>query len=149
LGGTLYSTKTLTTGIGSGTLNYLMKSVSPYDANGGVSLTPGTYMTWFALNRESTNAFDLTDIKMGIAKVGTLTASSAESDYITAIFNLTCYFRKTDTTNAAAADSENRVVNGIFNISTTTSAFPFLYQNVATSSVDSIKADVFFTKIGA
>ena len=151
LGGTLYSTKTLLATsnlIGTGTLNYLMKDVSPYDANGGVSLTRGTYMVWFALNWDSSGAFELTDIRMGIAKVNTLTASSTESDYINAVFNLTCYFHKTDATNAATSDSENRVVNGIFNISTTSSAYPFLYQNVATSSLSILKADVFFTKIG-
>jgi hypothetical protein len=147
LGGTLNSFTSLSA-IATGDFVYPMSSISPFNAGGGVFLTTGTYMFWMGINWEDAAAFDMTDIRMGLANVGTLTAASSEANIRAALPNYTCYFHKTDSTAAAISDSENRVLNSIFTLTVNTTMYPFFVCN-HTVTVDTVSVSVFFVKIGS
>ena len=146
LGGTLQSS-TSSSNVATNTFQYPMSSVSPYTAGGGISLTAGTYMFWMGLNAEDTSAFDITDLRMGITTTSTLSNASNEAAYVGGLPNYTCYFHKTDAGDAASADSENRVLSGCFNISSTTTLYPFWFINT-TVNIDTVHTDVIIVKIG-
>jgi len=147
LGGTLQTTNSFSA-VATGTFIYPMSSITPYTAGGGLALTAGTYMFWMGVNWEDANVFNITDIRMGLANIGTLTAASTEATIVAALANLTCYFRKTDQTDASTADSENRVISGCFNIASATTMFPFIDANFSVT-MDTVRIDVIFTKIGS
>ena len=150
LGGTIQSTNTKS-GVASGTFFYAMESASaiaPYDTGGGIALTAGTYMFWMGINIEDSAAFNATDIRMGLSSVNTLSSASTEANYRAAVPNLTCYFHKTDSADAVASDSENRVISSCFNIASATTMYPFFICNTSVN-IDTYTIDVIFTKIGS
>ena len=147
LGGTLETTNTFSN-VATGTFVYAMASINPYDAAGAVSLTAGTYMFWMGINWEDASAFDMTDCRMGLINVGSLSGASNEADFRAAIPNYTCYFHKTDNATASGSDSENRVLSSIFTLSTTTLMYPFFVCNTSVI-VDTVSVSVIFTKIGS
>jgi len=147
LGGTLETTNSFSN-VATGTFVYPMSSISPYTAGGGISLTAGTYMFWMGINWEDASAFNMTDCRMGLSNDGTLSSASNEATIVGALPNLTCYFHKTDQGDSAGTDSENRVVSACFNIATTTTMFPFFVCNYSLT-IDTVRIDVIFTKIGS
>lgn len=147
LGGTLQTTNTFSASA-TGTFRYVMSSITPYDASGGLSLSAGTYMLWIGINFEDASAFNMTDLKMGISNIGTLSSASTEAQIVAALPNLTCYFHKTDAADAAPSDSENRVLSSCFNISAATTMFPFYDANHSVT-MDTVRVDVIITKIGS
>jgi hypothetical protein len=149
LGGTLQTSKSQTA-VGTGTFSYVMSSVTPYSAGGGVTLSGGTYMFWMGMTIEDTGAFDVTDLRMGLTTTSTLSASSTEADFTGGLPNATCYFHKTDSATSVASDGENRVLSGCFyNGSISAVYYPFYYiNNNAGGGVDSIETDVIIVKIG-
>jgi hypothetical protein len=147
LGGTLQSSASIGA-VASGTFNYVMSNITPYSATGGLALTPGTYMFWLAVNYEDVLAFGMTDLRMGITTSATLTNASPEATIIASLPNLTCYFHKTDAADAATSDSEQRVLAGCFNITATTTIYPFSTANYGSVVMDSLKSDCVITKIG-
>jgi hypothetical protein len=149
LGGTLQTSKAQTA-VGTNTFSYMMSSVTPYSAGGGVTLTGGTYMFWMGINMEDSSAFDVTDIRMGLTTTSTLSNASTEADFVGGLPNLTCYFHKTDTATSSSGDSENRVLSGCFyNGSSSAVYYPFYYvNNNATGGIDSFDTDVIIVKIG-
>jgi len=149
LGGTLQTSKTQTA-VATGTFSYVMSSVTPYSAGGGVTLSGGTYMFWMGMNMEDTGAFDVTDLRMGLTTTSSLTAGSSEADFFGGCPNATCYFHKTDSTASVASDSENRVLSGCFyNSSISAVYYPFYYiNNNAGGGIDTIETDVLIVKIG-
>ena len=147
LGGTLESVKTFTNSA-TGNFRYIMASVSPFDANGGITLTGGTYMFWLAINFEDGSSFDLTDLTMGLTTVSTLTSASSEATIIASLPNLTCFFHKTDAGAAAVSDSEQRVLSSCFNLASSTTVYPFYFAN-HTLTVDTVSCNTVFVKIGS
>jgi len=147
LGGTLESTKTITNSA-TGTFRYIMASVSPFDANGGITLSAGTYMFWLAINFEDTSAFNMTDLRMGLTNVSTLTSASSEATIVASLPNLTCYFHKTDAADAAGSDSENRTLSACFRLGSSTTVYPF-YDANHTVTVDTVTCNTIFVKIGS
>jgi hypothetical protein len=147
LGGTLQTTNAFSNSP-TGTFRYVMSSTTPYDANGGLSLSAGTYMLWFGINFEDTSTFNLTDLKMGLSTVSTLSSASSEATIVASLPNLTCYFHKTDAGDAAIADSENRVLSSCFNLASAGIVYPFYDANHSVT-VDTVKVDVIITKIGS
>jgi len=125
-----------------------MSSITPYDANGGLSLSAGTYMLWFGINFEDTSTFNLTDLRLGLSLVSTLTTSSSEATIVASLPNLTCYFHKTDAGDAAVSDSENRVLSSCFNLASAGIVYPFYDANHSVT-MDTVKVDVIITKIGS
>ena len=81
LGGTLESTKTFTNSA-TGNFRYIMASVTPFDVNGAITLTAGTYMFWLAINFEDAATFNLTDLTMGLTTISTLSTASPEATII-------------------------------------------------------------------
>jgi hypothetical protein len=146
LGGTLQTSASFGNSA-SGTFRYVMASVSPYNASGGLALTAGTYMMWIALNFEDASAFQITDLRMGLSTLSTLTAASTEATITGSLPNLTCYFHRTDPTDAATSDSDNIVLSSCFNIASNTTLYPFYVANHSVV-MDLVKCDVVFTKIG-
>jgi len=147
LGGTLQTTNTFSNSP-TGTFRYVMSSITPYDANGGLSLSAGTYMLWFGINFEDTSTFNLTDLRLGLSLVSTLTTSSSEATIVASLPNLTCYFHKTDAGDAAVSDSENRVLSSCFNLASAGIVYPFYDANHSVT-MDTVKVDVIITKIGS
>jgi hypothetical protein len=147
LGGTLQTNNSFSN-VATGTFVYAMSSITPYTAGGGLLLTAGTYMFWMGINWEDASAFDMTDCRMGLSNDGTLSGSSSEAVILAALPNLTCYFHKTDSANAVASDSENRVISSCFNIASATTVFPWWICNHSVT-VDTVTVDVIFTKIGS
>jgi hypothetical protein len=147
LGGTLQTTNSFSASA-TGTFRYVMASITPYDVNGGLSLSAGTYMFWIGINFEDTSAFNMTDLRMGLSNVSTLTSASSEAVIVASLPNLTCYFHKTDATDAAGSDSENRVLSSCFNLATATIVYPFYLANHSVT-MDTVKVDVIITKIGS
>jgi len=147
LGGTLESVKTFTNSA-TGNFRYIMASVSPFNANGGIALSGGTYMFWLAINFEDGSAFNLTDLTMGLSTVSTLTSASSEATIIASLPNLTCFFHKTDAGDAVASDSEQRVLSSCFNLASSTTVYPFYSANHSVT-VDSVSCNTVFVKIGS
>jgi len=147
LGGTLESVKTFTNSA-TGNFRYIMASVSPFDANGGITLTGGTYMFWLAINFEDGSSFNLTDLTMGLSTVSTLTSASSEATIIASLPNLTCFFHKTDAGDASVSDSEQRVLSSCFNLASSTTVYPFYFANHSVT-VDSVQCNTVFVKIGS
>lgn len=149
LGGTLQTSKTQNN-VATGTFSYMMSSVTPYSVGGGVTLSGGTYMFWMGINMEDAAAFDVTDLRMGLTTSSTLVAGSTEADYLSGLPNLTCYFHKTDSANAAINDSENRVLSGCFyNSLISATYYPFYYiNNNAAGGIDTVETDILIVKIG-
>jgi hypothetical protein len=147
LGGTLESVKTFTNSA-TGNFRYIMASVSPFNANGGITLSAGTYMFWLAINFEDASTFNLTDLTMGLANISTLTSASSEAVIIAALPNLTCFFHKTDAGDAATTDSEQRVLSSCFNLASSTTVYPFYAANHSVT-VDSVQCNTVFVKIGS
>ena len=147
LGGTLESTKTFTNSA-TGNFRYIMASVSPFDANGAITLTAGTYMFWLAINFEDSATFNLTDLTMGLTTVSNLTTASPEATIIASLPNLTCFFHKTDAGDASATDSEQRVLSSCFNLASSTTVYPFYSANHSVT-VDSVTCNTVFVKIGS
>ena len=56
-----------------------MASIPPYNASGGLALTAGTYMMWIGINFEDASVFQITDLRMGLSTLSTLTAASTEA----------------------------------------------------------------------
>jgi hypothetical protein len=148
LGGTLSTTNTFTNWATTA-LNYVMASISPYNAAGGVSLTAGTYMVAFGFNADNTVAFTLSDIRMGIGSVSTLVSGSTEAQFVAGTFNRTCYFHRTDSTDAAASDTDNLGFTGMFRIGATTTVYPWLRLNTSVSPILDVIVDVIITKLGS
>ena len=148
LGGTIQSSVSYGN-VPTGSFKYLMVSVAPYNSSGGISLTAGTYMFWIGINFEDASAFSMTDLRLGMADASTLTSASTEAQIIAAIPNLTCYFHKTDAADAAASDTEQRVLSGCFNLTATTTMYPFYGANHAGTTMDTISSDVLIVKIGS
>jgi hypothetical protein len=146
LGGTLESTKTFTNSA-TGNFRYIMASVTPFDANGAITLTAGTYMFWLAINFEDASVFNLTDLTMGLTTVSTLTTASTEATIIASLPNLTCFFHKTDAGDASATDSEQRVLSSCFRLGSSTTVYPFYSANHSVT-VDSVSCNTVFVKIG-
>ena len=146
LGGTI-QTSVSYGNVPTGSFKYLMVSIPPYSASGGIALTAGTYMFWIGINFEDSSAFSMTDLRLGMSNVSTLSAASTEAQFIAALPNLTCYFHKTDAADAVASDSEQRVLSGCFNITAATTMYPFYSAN-HTVTVDLITSDVVIVKIG-
>jgi len=147
LGGTLESVKTFTNSA-SGTFRYIMASVSPFNGSGGITLTAGTYMFWLAVNFEDASAFNLTDLRMGLTNISTLTTASSEATIVASLPNLTCYFHKTDAADAVASDSEQRVLSSCFRIASSTTVYPFYDANHSVT-VDTVTCTSVFVKIGS
>ena len=147
LGGTLESVKTFTNSA-TGNFRYIMASVSPFNANGGITLSAGTYMFWLAINFEDASTFNLTDLTMGLANISTLTSASSEAVIIAALPNLTCFFHKTDAGDAATTDSEQRVLSSCFNLASSTTVYPFYAANHSVT-VDTVQCNTVFVKIGS
>ena len=147
LGGTLESVKTFTNSA-TGNFRYIMASVSPFDANGGITLSGGTYMFWLAINFEDGSSFNLTDLTMGLSTVSTLTSASSEATIIASLPNLTCFFHKTDAGDAVASDSEQRVLSSCFNLASSTTVYPFYFANHSVT-VDTVSCNTVFVKIGS
>ena len=147
LGGTLESTKSFSASA-TGTFRYIMASVSPFDANGAITLTAGTYMFWLAINFEDSATFNLTDLTMGLTTVSTLTSGSSEATIIASLPNLTCFFHKTDSGDASISDSENRVLSSCFNLASSTTVYPFYFANHSVT-VDTVSCNTVFVKIGS
>lgn len=147
LGGTLESVKTFTNSA-TGNFRYIMASVSPFDANGGITLSGGTYMFWLAINFEDGSSFNLTDLTMGLSTVSTLTSASSEATIIASLPNLTCFFHKTDAGDAVASDSEQRVLSSCFNLASSTTVYPFYFANHSVT-MDSVQCNTVFVKIGS
>jgi hypothetical protein len=147
LGGTLESVKTFTNSA-TGNFRYIMASVTPFDANGAITLTAGTYMFWLALNFEDASVFNLTDLTMGLSTISTLTSASSEAVIIASLPNLTCFFHKTDAGDAATSDSEQRVLSSCFNLASSTTVYPFYSANHSVT-MDSVTCNTVFVKIGS
>ena len=147
LGGTLESVKTFTNSA-TGNFRYIMASVSPFNANGGITLSGGTYMFWLAINFEDGSTFNLTDLTMGLSTVSTLTSASSEATIIASLPNLTCFFHKTDAGDAAVSDSEQRVLSSCFNLASSTTVYPFYFANHSVT-IDSVQCNTVFVKIGS
>ena len=147
LGGTIQTSATYGA-VPSGSFKYLMVSVAPYNSSGGIALTSGTYMFWIGINFEDSSAYNLTDLRLGMANVSTLTSGSTEAQILAALPNLTCYFHKTDAADAAGSDSEQRVMSGCFNLASATTIYPFYGANHAAVTMDTITCDVVIVKIG-
>ena len=147
LGGTLESVKTFTNSA-TGNFRYIMASVSPFNANGAITLTAGTYMFWLALNFEDGSVFNLTDLTMGLTTISTLTSASSEATIIASLPNLTCFFHKTDAGDAAVSDSEQRVLSSCFNLASSTTVYPFYSANHSVT-VDTVSCNTVFVKIGS
>ena len=147
LGGTIQTSATYGA-VPSGSFKYLMVSVTPYNSSGGIALTSGTYMFWIGINFEDSSAYNLTDLRLGMANVSTLTSGSTEAQILAALPNLTCYFHKTDAADAAGSDSEQRVMSGCFNLASATTIYPFYGANHAAVTMDTITCDVVIVKIG-
>jgi len=147
LGGTLESTKTFTNSA-TGNFRYIMASVTPFDANGAITLTAGTYMFWLAINFEDGSTFNLTDLTMGLSTVSTLTSASSEATIVASLPNLTCFFHKTDAGDAVASDSEQRVLSSCFNLASSTTVYPFYFANHSVT-VDTVQCNTVFVKIGS
>ena len=146
LGGTLQTSASFGNSA-TGTFRYVMAGVAPYTAGGGLALTAGTYMMWIGINFEDASAFAMTDLRMGLSDSGSLTAASTEATITGSLPNLTCYYHRTDPTDAATSDSDNIVLSSCFNILTNTTLFPFYVANHSVT-MDLVKVDVIFTKIG-
>ena len=146
LGGTLESTKTFTNSA-TGNFRYIMASVTPFDANGAITLTAGTYMFWLAINFEDASVFNLTDLTMGLTTISTLTSASSEATIVASLPNLTCFFHKTDAGDAAASDSEQRVLSSCFRVAVSTTVYPFYFANHSVT-VDTVTCNTVFVKIG-
>jgi len=147
LGGTLQTTNTFSNSP-TGTFRYVMSSITPYDSGGGLSLSAGTYMLWFGINFEDTSTFNMTDLRLGLSLVSTLTTASSEATIVASLPNLSCYFHKTDAADAAASDSENRVLSSCFNLASAGIVYPFYDANHSVT-MDTVKVDVIITKIGS
>ena len=147
LGGTLESTKTFTNSA-TGNFRYIMASVTPFDANGAITLTAGTYMFWLAINFEDAATFNLTDLTMGLTTISSLTSASPEATIIASLPNLTCFFHKTDAGDAATTDSENRVLSSCFNLASSTTVYPFYAANHSVT-MDTVTCNTVFVKIGS
>jgi len=147
LGGTLESTKSFTNSA-TGTFRYIMASVTPFDANGGITLSAGTYMFWLAINFEDSSAFNMTDLRMGLTNISTLTTASSEATIVASLPNLTCYFHKTDAADAAGSDSENRTLSACFRLGSSTTVYPFYDANHSVT-VDDVTCNTVFVKIGS
>jgi len=147
LGGTLQTSNSFSASP-TGTFRYVMASITPYDANGGLSLSAGTYMLWIGINFEDASAFNMTDLRLGLSLVSTLTTASSEAVIVASLPNLTCYFHKTDASDAAASDSENRVLSSCFNLASAAIVYPFYDANHSVT-MDTVKVDVIITKIGS
>lgn len=148
LGGTLETQKVFTNWATTN-LNYVMASITPYNAAGGVSLTAGTYMVAFGFNADNTVAFVLSDIRMGIGSVSTLVSGSTEAQFVAGTFNRTCYYHRTDATDAAASDTDNLGFTGMFRIGATTTVYPWLRLNTSVSPIPDVIVDVIITKLGS
>ena len=148
LGGTLETQKVFTNWATT-TLNYVMASITPYNAAGGLSLTAGTYMVAFGFNADNTVAFVLSDIRMGIGSVSTLVSGSTEAQFVAGTFNRTCYYHRTDGTDAAASDTDNLGFTGMFRIGATTTVYPWLRLNASVSPIPDVIVDVIITKLGS
>lgn len=148
LGGTLETQKVFTNWATTN-LNYVMAGITPYNAAGGVSLTAGTYMVAFAFNADNTVAFVLSDIRMGIGSVSTLVSGSTEAQFVAGTFNRTCYYHRTDGTDAAASDTDNLGFTGMFRIGATTTVYPWLRLNASVSPIPDVIVDVIITKLGS
>lgn len=147
LGGTLESTNSFTNSP-TGTFRYIMASVTPFDANGGITLSAGTYMFWLAINFEDAAAFNMTDLRMGLSNISTLTTASSEATIVASLPNLTCYFHKTDAADAAGTDSENRTLSACFRLGSSTTVYPFYDANHSVT-VDTVTCNTIFVKIGS
>ena len=147
LGGTIQTSASYGT-VASGSFKYLMVSIAPYNASGGIALTAGTYMFWIGINFEDSSAYNLTDFRLGICTSSSLTSASSEATIIASLPNLTCYFHKTDAADAATSDSEQRVMSGCFNLASATTVYPFYGANHAAVTMDTITCDVVIVKIG-
>jgi hypothetical protein len=147
LGGTLQTSNSFSASP-TGTFRYVMASITPYDANGGLSLSAGTYMLWIGINFEDGSTFNMTDLRLGLSLVSTLTTASSEAVIVASLPNLTCYFHKTDAGDAAASDSENRVLSSCFNLASAGIVYPFYDANHSVT-MDTVKVDVIITKIGS
>ena len=147
LGGTLQTFKSFSN-VATGTFNYAMSSVTPYSAGGGIALTAGTYLFFMGINWEVSSSFDMTDLRMGLSDVGSLTSGSNEATLLAAAPNRTVYFHKTDNGNASGGDSENRVISGCFNIASATTMYPWFKANTSVT-ITLVTVDVIFTKIGS
>lgn len=147
LGGTLQTTNSFSASA-TGTFRYVMASITPYDINGGLSLSAGTYTLWMGINFEDAATFNLTDLKMGLSTLSTLTSASSEAVIVASLPNLTCYFHKTDAGDAAISDSENRVLSSCFNLAAAAAVYPFYDANHSVT-MDTVKVDVIITKIGS
>jgi hypothetical protein len=147
LGGTIQTSATYGA-VPTGSFKYLMVSVAPYNASGGIALTAGTYMFWIGINFEDSSAFAMTDLRLGMSNISTLTSASTEAQITASLPNLTCYFHKTDQADAAGSDSEQRVLSGCFNLASATTIYPFYGANHAAVTMDTISCDVVITKIG-
>jgi len=148
LGGTIQTSATYGN-VPTGSFKYLMVSIPPYNSSGGIALTAGTYMFWLAINFEDALAFSITDLRLGMSTSSTLTAASTEAVIIASLPNLTCYFHKTDAADAAATDTEQRVLSGCFNITAATTIYPFYGANHAAVTMDTISSDCVIVKIGS
>jgi uncharacterized coiled-coil protein SlyX len=147
LGGTLESTKTFTNSA-TGNFRYIMASVTPFNVSGAITLTAGTYMFWLAINFEDGSVFNLTDLTMGLTTISTLTSGSSEATIVASLPNLTCFFHKTDAGDAAASDSEQRVLSSCFRLAASTTVYPFYFANHSVT-VDSVTCNTVFVKIGS
>jgi hypothetical protein len=146
LGGTLETSNSFGSSA-TGTWRYVMQSITPYDANGGLALTAGIYMYWIAANWEDGSAFAMTDCKLGLSNTNALGSGSSDATILAALPSLTCYFHKTDAGDAAASDSEQRVLSSCFRIASATTVYPFLFANHSVN-VDLLTVEVIFTRIG-
>ena len=148
LGGTIQTSASYGN-VPTGSFKYLMVSIPPYNASGGIALTAGTYMFWIAVNYEDSSVFAMTDLKIIMSDSSTLSGASTEAVIIASLPNLTCYFHKTDAADAATADSEQRVLSGCFNITAATTMYPCSFANHAAVTMDLLTSDVVIVKIGS
>ena len=105
-------------------------------------------MFWLAINFEDAAAFNMTDLRMGLSNISTLTTASSEATIVASLPNLTCYFHKTDAADAAGTDSENRTLSACFRLGSSTTVYPFYDANHSVT-VDTVTCNTIFVKIGS